>query len=187
MSGRKEVEADLQNKDSEGGIDNKGLEIIYQRQPRPNKSGHNEVETELADQKMAQNDVEGEMDRARIVEESDNQEELQNEDDKEIEGGAMREAQAPVNNMRQFWRYLMIGGGLLVALSAGREIATNFLASSMIPVSVIHIDNTANMVGRLIPRDMMFATAELAGTAGAGIVNNAISFASKGIITPKLG
>lgn len=74
------------------------------------------------------------------------------------------------------------------ALSAGGTSATNFVASSMMPMSTI--DNAADMVanvGQLIPWDMMTVTAKVAETAGTGIVSHAISFASKGIITPKLG
>lgn len=71
------------------------------------------------------------------------------------------------------------------ALYRGISSATSSVASSDMPMAVI--DNAANMVvngGRLIPWDMMAATANLAGTIG---IVNAISFASKGIITPKLG
>lgn len=98
------------------------------------------------------------------------------------------------------WIYI-IGCGVLAlvtpfALSAGRSSATSFVASSMMPMAFI--DNAADMVvngGRLIPWNMMAATANLAGTAGAnlagtagiGIFNNAMNFASNGIITPKLG
>lgn len=90
------------------------------------------------------------------------------------------------------WIYI-IGYGVFAlvapfALYRGISSATSSVASSDMPMAVI--DNAADMVvngGRLIPWDMMAATANLAGTAGIGIVNNAISFASKGIITPKLG
>lgn len=41
---------------------------------------------------------------------SDNQENLQNEDDTEIETGAMREAQAPVNNARMCKNDIQLSG-----------------------------------------------------------------------------
>lgn len=45
-------------------------ETIYQRDPLPNMSEHNEVETELADhKKMAQKDVEVKKDQVRTGEE----------------------------------------------------------------------------------------------------------------------
>lgn len=90
------------------------------------------------------------------------------------------------------WIYL-IGGGILAlvapfALSAGRSSAISFVASSTMPMPTI--DNAADMVvnaGQLIPWNMMAATANLAGTAGIRMANHAIGFASKGIITPRLG
>lgn len=193
MSGRNE--ADLRNNDSEGGIDNKRMEIIYQREPHPNMSKHDELETTVADPvKKAQNDeeAEAEEDRVRTGGELDNQEKLQNEDGTANEMNAMTQAQAPVDNARPIWIYL-IGGGILAlvapfALSAGRSSAISFVASSTMPMPTI--DNAADMVvnaGQLIPWNMMAETANLAGTAGIRMANHAIGFASKGIITPRLG
>lgn len=190
MSGRNE-EADLQNNDSEGGIDNKRMEIVYQREPHPNMSKHNELETTLADPvKKAQNDEEAEMDRVRTGEELDNQEELWKKDGTANEINAMRQAQAPVYNASMckngpIWIYIL-GGGILAlvapyALSAWRSSAISFFeASSMTPMPSLSDENIFLTAGQSIPWNM-------AATAGIGIANHAIIFASKGSITPRLG
>lgn len=181
MSGRNE-EADLQNNDSEGGIDNKRMEIVYQREPHPNMSKHNELETTLADPvKKAQNDEEAEMDRVR----TDNREELWKKDGTANEINAMRQAQAPVYNASPIWTYIL-GGGILAlvapyALSAWRSSAISFFeASSMTPMPSLSDENIFITAGQSIPWNM-------AATAGIGIANHAIIFASKGSITPRLG
>lgn len=83
------------------------------------------------------------------------------------------------------WTYIL-GGGILAlvapyALSAWRSSAISFFeASSMTPMPSLSDENIFITAGQSIPWNM-------AATAGIGIANHAIIFASKGSITPRLG
>ncbi|XP_052695438.1 uncharacterized protein LOC128173811 isoform X2 [Crassostrea angulata] len=117
--------------------------------------------------------VEGKMHRALIVELSDNLKELQSKYHTVMEKRALRQAQEVANRPGKFGKIIkfVVGGAVIVGLAA---VAGPRAAGRLSGTGVIV--NTGEL-----------STAKLVGTAGIEIASNAMNFAAKSILTPRLG